>query len=157
MGRGRARSSGWGLLLGLGACAHAPGSAPSSDVLAVTEVAARYALDHDVAAVDRTAAPICLEVDGRAPPPELLARLSSGPVQVLGSGTTCAGARAVRLEVSGVVVSGETAVARAGVQLGSSGVLQLRKMEGQWRVLKTAGQTGSGKTLLQPGGPLVGP
>jgi hypothetical protein len=146
-----------GWMLGLVACAHTPDEGSSADALAVTEVAARSALDHDVPAVDRNAAPICLEVDGRPPPPELLARLSSGPVQVFGSGTACAGPRAVRLQVSGVVVSGTSAVARAGVQLGASGVLELRKLDGQWRVLKPAGQTGSGQGRVQPGEPLVGP
>ena len=144
-------------MLGLAGCAHAPGGEPSPDALAVTEVAARYALDHDVPAVDRTATPICLEVDGRAPSPELLSRLSSGPVQVLGSGTACAGTRAIWLEVGGVVVSGTSAIARAGVRLGASGVLQLRKVDGVWRVLRPSGQTGSGQMLVQPSGPLAGP
>jgi hypothetical protein len=148
------RSDGLAVLLSaLAGCAHAAAPSPSADVLSVTVAAARYALDHEVPAVFRQAT-ICLEVDGGKPPAEVLARLSSTSVQVSGGPTACVGPRAVLLQVSGVVVSGDSAVARAGVQLGVSSMLQLRKVEGQWRVLRPQGQTGSGQ-LLQP--PLPGP
>jgi hypothetical protein len=135
------------LLLLLG-CGHAPPTSPTSDVLAVTELAARYALDHDVPAVLREASPVCLTVDGRAPAPEVVARLSQGPLQVSSGGAACSGPRAVLLEVSGVVVSGESATARAGVRLGPSSVLDFRRAKGEWRVQNSRGQAGAGPAWL---------
>jgi hypothetical protein len=138
------------VLLVLLGCSHAPVPSVSSDVLVVTELAARYALDHDVPAVLREATPICLTVDGQAPAPELLARLSEGPVQVSSGSAACAGPRAVLLEVRGVTVSGLSATAWAGVRLGPGGVLDFRKVNGQWRVSSTRGQTGAGPALTFP-------
>jgi hypothetical protein len=135
----------------LSSCGHTPLGDPSSDVLAVTELAARYALEHDVPAVLREGSPLCLSVDGRAPPTAVLVRLSSGPQQVSASGPGCAEAGAVFLEVSDVVVSGDSATAHAGVRLGPSGVLELRRLEGQWRVFRTAGQVGAGSGFTLPG------
>jgi len=134
-------------------CGHAPPARPSSDVLAVTTLAARYALDHDVPAVLREAAPICLTVDGQAPPPEVLARLSDGPLQVSSGSSGCAGPRSGLLEVRAVTVSGESATAWAGVRLGSGGVLDFRKVNGQWGVSSTRGQTGAGPALTFPARP----
>jgi hypothetical protein len=133
----------------LGACAHAPAT-PSADVVAVTELAARYALDYDVPAVLREASPICLTVDGRAPAPEVLARLSRASVQVSSGGASCAGPRAVLLEVSGVAVSGDKAVARAGVRLGPSSLLDFRSVHGEWRVRQPLGQPSAGPVLTLP-------
>jgi hypothetical protein len=140
-------------LLVLVGCGHTPSLAPQSDVLTVTELAARYALDHDVPAVQREASPICLTVDGHAPAPEVVARLSQGPLQVSSGGSACSGPRAVLLEVSGVEVSGESAVARAGVRLGPGGVLDFGKVNGQWRLLSTRGQVGAGPVLTFPARP----
>lgn len=134
------------------ACGHAP-AGPSSDVLAVTAAAARYALDDDVPAVLREAAPVCLTVDGQAPAPEVLLQLSRASVQVSPGGLACAGPRAILLEVSDVNVRGETASAQAGVRLGTSGVLQLRRVQGQWRVLHARGQDGAGPVLSLPARP----
>jgi hypothetical protein len=148
----RRRCAGWAAGLLLGACGHAQPT-PSRDVLTVTELAARYALDYDVPAVLREASPICLSVDGRAPPPEVLARLSQGSIQVSSGASACAGPRAVLLEVSGVSVSGEQAVARVGVRLGPTTVLDFRSVNGQWRVLQPHGQTGAGPVLTLPARP----
>ena len=148
----RAPCAGAVLLFLLG-CGHAPPPFPTSDVLAVTELAARYALDHDVPAVLREASPVCLTVDGRAPAPEVVARLSQGPQQVSSAGAACSGPRAVLLEVSSVVVSGENATARAGVRLGPGGVLDFRKVDGQWRLASTRGQVGAGPVLTFPSRP----
>jgi hypothetical protein len=124
--------------------------ADTTDVLAVTVVAAQYALTHDVPAVLREATPICLTVDGQLPPAEVVARLSHASVQVSPGALACGGPRAILLEVSDVTVQGETASARAGVRLGAGGVLALRRVEGQWRVLQTPGAAGSGPTLSVP-------
>jgi hypothetical protein len=145
----RASATGFAALLVLEACGHAPAT-PSRDVLSVTELAARYALDYDVPAVLREASPICLTVDGQAPSPAVLARLSQASVQVSSGDSTCAGPRAVLLEVSGVVVSGEKAVARAGVRLGPTSVLDFRSVNGEWRVLQPRGQPGAGPVLTLP-------
>lgn len=136
-------------LLCLLGCGHAPVSA-SGDVDTVTELAARYALDHDVPAVLRESSPICLTVDGQLPSPEVLARLSQGPVRVSSGVSACAGPRAVVLEVSAVVVSGETASARAGVRLGPSGPLTFRRVDGMWRVLRAPGHAGASPGLVLP-------
>jgi len=137
------------LLLLLAACGHGPVAASSSDVLSVTELAARYALEFEVPSVLREASPVCLEVDGRAAAPELLARLSS-VAQVSPSASACAGPRAVLLQVSGVVVSGDSAVARAGVRLGPSAVLEFRLVNGEWHVLRPKGQPDAGPVLSVP-------
>jgi hypothetical protein len=139
----------WPTLLSLWACRHAP-VAPSSDVLVVTELAARYALDHDVPAVLREASPICLTVDGHAPAAEVVARLSQGPLQVSSGSSACSGPRAVVLEVNGVACAGENATAWAGVRLGPGGVLDFRKVGGQWRVVSARGQVGAGPVLTFP-------
>jgi hypothetical protein len=139
----------WTGLLLVCTCSHAPASS-SSDTLLVTELAARYALEHDVPAVLREASPVCLLVDGQTPPAPVLARLSEGPVQVSSGSSACAGPRAVLLEVSAVVVSGDTASARAGVRLGPSGVLDFRRVDGAWRVLQSRGQVGAGPELRLP-------
>jgi hypothetical protein len=147
-----ARGPGAALLLLLG-CGHAPPPSPASDVLAVTDLAARYALDHDVPAVLRESSPICLMVDGQSPSPQVVARLSQGPWQVSSGGSACSGPRAVLLEVSAVAVSGENATARAGVRFGPGGVLDFRKVDGQWRLASTRGQVGAGPVLTFPARP----
>jgi hypothetical protein len=146
-----------GLSLAVAGCTHVAAPPPSPDVLAVTVVAARYALDHEVPAVLRDGSTFCLEVEGGKPPAEVLARLNSGALQVSGSPTDCAGPRAVLLQVDSVVVSGETARARASVPLAGSRVLQLRKVEGQWRVLRPPGPSGASQLQHPPGSPLSGP
>jgi hypothetical protein len=143
----RHRCAVWGLLLG--ACGHAPAT-PSPDVLSVTALAARYALDYEVPAVLREAAPICLTVDGQAPSPEVLQQLTQDSVQVSPGASACAGPRAVLLEVSGVTVSGPQAVARAGVRLGPTTVLEFRSVNGEWHVLRPHGQTGTVPALTLP-------
>jgi hypothetical protein len=132
------------------ACAHPPAQESPSDVLAVTELAARYALEYEVPAVLREGSPICLTVDGQAPLPQVLSRLSRGGAQVSAGASACSGPRAVLLEVSGVVVSGDTAIARAGVRLGPSGVLDFRRVNAEWRVLRPQGQVGAGPVLTLP-------
>jgi hypothetical protein len=130
-------------------CAHEKPDAPPADVLTVTELAARFALEEDVPAVLREASPVCLEVDGQPPAPQVLARLSS-TVQVSSSASACGGPRAVLLQVSGVVVSGDTAVAHAGVRLGPTQRLEFRRVEGRWRVVRPAQKTGAGPVLTLP-------
>jgi hypothetical protein len=138
----------WAALLVLLGCGHAPPPSASSDVLAVTELAARYALDHDVPAVLREAVPICLTVDGQAPAPEVLVRLSQGPVRVSSGSADCAGPRAVLLEVRGVTVDAESATAWAGVRLGPGGALKFQKVNDGWRILQPPGQAGAGPSWL---------
>ena len=138
-------------LLLLYGCSHAP-AASSNDVVFVTALAARYALDHDVPATLREASPICLTVDGQPPAQEVLARLSVGPVQVSPGPSGCALPRAVLVEVSEVAVSGETATARAGVRLGPSGVLDFRRVDGEWRVVRPAREAGGGRGPSLPAG-----
>ncbi len=140
----------WAALLVLLGCSHTPASSPSEDVLTVTTLAARYALDHDVPAVLGEAAPICLTVDGQTPAPEVLARLSQGPVQVSSGSSGCSGPRAVLLEVRSVTVSAESATAWAGVRLGPGGALDFQKVDGQWRLSNTHGQKGAGPVLTFP-------
>ncbi len=137
------------LLLWLG-CAHTPAAAPSADVVSVTELAARYALEHDVPPVLRQPSGVCLEVDGQPPAPEVLSRLSTHGVQVFPGATGCTGPRPVLLQVSDVVVSGESASARAGVQQGRSGVLSLRKVQGQWYLMRPPGPADEGPRLTLP-------
>lgn len=135
-------------LLSLG-CAHAP-SGQSQDVLSVTELVARHALEHDVPPVLREPSGICLEVDGQPPAPEVLSRLSAGPRQVSAGPWGCTGPRPVLVQVSGVVVTGHTATARAGVFEGRSGPLTLRKVDGQWQVLRPPGPLDNGPRLSVP-------
>ena len=134
----------------LAGCAHAPKEAPSQDVLQVTELAARYALEHDVPPVLREPAAVCLEVDGQAPPPEVLSRLASRGLHLSPGASGCAGPRAVLVQVSGVAVSGERASAWAGVRHGRAGLLTLRKLQGQWQLLRPPGPEGAGPQLSLP-------
>gem|GEM_PF-3976142 len=116
----------------------------------MTELAARYALAHDVPPVLREPSGVCLEVDGQPPPAEVLQRLSSGGVQVFPGASGCTGPRPLLLQVSGVTVSGETASARAGVQQGRTGMLALRKVQGQWQLLRPPGPSSDGPQLSLP-------
>lgn len=128
----------WTALLFLAGCSHAGATAQADDVLSVTELAARYALVHEVPAVLREGRPVCLTVDGQAAPPEVLARLSEGATEVSSSAAGCALALAVVVEVGGVRVSGGVATVRAGVRLGPARVLTLRHIAGQWRLVGAA-------------------
>ncbi len=138
-----------GMLL-LAGCAHAPDGGPAQDVLQVTELAARYALEHDVPPVLREPAAVCLEVDGQPPPPEVLSRLAQGGLQLTPGAAGCAGPRAVLLQVSEVGVAGEQATAWAGVRLGRRGLLTFRKVQGQWQLLRPAGPAEAGPQLSFP-------
>jgi hypothetical protein len=131
-------------LLLLAACSHAGASAADNDILSVTELAARYALVHEVPAVLREGRPVCLTVDGQAAPPQVLVRLSEGATEVSSSGAGCALALAVVVEVSAVRVSGGVATVRAGVRLGPARVLTLRRTDGQWRVMGAAAREDGG-------------
>jgi len=137
------------LLLVVG-CAHAPPAAPSADVLDVTEVAARYALAHDVPPVLRQPSGVCLEVDGQPPPREVLQRLSTGGVQVFPGAAGCLGPRPLLLQVNAVVVSGNSASAHAGVQQGRSGALTLHRVRGEWQVQRPPGPASDGPQLSLP-------
>ena len=137
------------VLLGVG-CAHAPADVQSEDVLAVTELAARYALQHDVPPVLREPSAVCLEVDGKPPPPAVLSRLSADGVQVSAGPSGCTGPRALLVQVGGVVVSAESARATAGVQMGRTGVLDLRKAQGGWHVVRPPGPANEGPRLSVP-------
>ncbi|MGO9828833.1 MAG: hypothetical protein ACLPJH_01735 [Myxococcaceae bacterium] len=134
----------------LAGCAHAPDEAPAQDVLEVTELAARYALEHDVPPVLREPAAVCLEVDGQPPPPEVLSRLARSGLHVTPGAAGCAGPRAVLLQVRDVAVAGDHATAWAGVRLGRNGPLTLRKVQGQWQLLRPAGPTEAGPQLTFP-------
>ncbi len=119
----------------------------------MTEAAARYALEHDVPPVLREPSALCLQVDGAKPAPEVLSRLSGSGVQVFAGPAGCTGPRPVLLQVSAVVVSGESAQAQAGVQQGRSGLLSLRKLQGKWQVVRPQGATNEGPRLGFPLGP----
>ena len=116
----------------------------------MTELAARYALEHDVPPVLREPSAVCLEVDGQPPPPEVLTRLSSPGGAVFAGPGGCAGPRAVLLQVNRVVVSADGATAWAGVKTGRSGTLALRKVDGGWHVLQPAGPKDNGPRLSVP-------
>lgn len=141
--------TGWVVLLAAG-CAHAPTDANAADALAVMEVAARYALEHDVPPVLREPSAVCLEVDGQPPPPQLLSRLSGGGVQVSVGASDCSGPLAILVQLRDVVVSGERATAYAGVRLGRSGPLSLQKVNGAWHVIPPPGPANVGPRLSVP-------
>jgi hypothetical protein len=132
------RRPAWALLPLLAGCGHSLANAPAGDVRSVTELAARYALFHEVPAVLREGAPVCLTVDGQAANPEELTRLSAGSTRVSSSAPGCAGPLAVVLEVSDVRVSGAAGTARAGVRLGKAAVLTVRRIDGEWRLLRAS-------------------
>ena len=143
------RRTDW-VLLFLAGCAHAPADVHAADVLTVTELAARYAMEHDVPPVLREPSALCLEVDGQPPPPELLLRLSNAGAQVFPGPSGCAGHRAVLVQVRDVVVSGDRATAYAGVRLARSGALALHKVNGEWQLLPPSGPANDGPRLSVP-------
>jgi hypothetical protein len=134
----------WTALLLCAGCSHTGASRSQDDLLSVTELAARYALLHEVPPVLREGRPLCLTVDGHAASPEVLARLSEGATEVSSSGVGCAVPLAVVVEVSRVRVSGGVATARAGVRLGPARVLTLRRVDGQWRLVGAAAGADAG-------------
>jgi hypothetical protein len=134
----------WTALLLLAGCGHTGARAPVSDVLSVTELAARYALAHEVPAVLREGGPVCLTVEGRAADPEVLAHLSAGATQVSSSAPGCGGPLAVVVEVSAIRVSGAVATVRASVRLGEAALLEVRRVDGQWRLVRASGREDAG-------------
>ena len=100
------------------------------------EAAAEYALTTYVDASTRTHGVVCVELDRAKDPAAVLARLEPLASRISADRNDCRTEPSAILSIGQAQLSGDAARVDVGVVLGSAGMLELERRQGDWQVVR---------------------